>query len=299
MKCRQGARASVSLGRGPARRPERFLDGRPIVGRPVSAFERAERARHGPAVAALMESSCCWRAGWSGAASGGPVGWSGTTASSSSRSPAPTGGPSEAREADEDRRGAAAQADGTHAEGLRRARRARCPSDRAGPGHPPRPQARAPRRRPAPASPGSTCGGRPIASSRSSGVTKPTVVGMALAPGRRPARDWDWRESVLLWDLSRMAIGRPRQPLPVATPRIADNHLAFSPNGRYLAALSRVTSNLADRTVRRRRGPPRPDRFRSRGDRFHFMCFDATGCRVAGIFNRSREGGHAVEVWEP
>ena len=276
----------------------RFLDGRPIFGRPVSAVERARNwARHRPAVAALMGVVVLLACGLVG----GGVLWASWLGWHNRQLELQVAradrGASEAqrqtRIAEERRH----QADRHHhAEGLRRARRALDARQIE--------LAQDLLRDLKPEPGGDDLRGfawrylwrqahREFSQLWGHELT---VVGMALAPDGGMLVTRDLQGKALLWDLSPgMALDEPRT-LPDAT-EIGSDHLAFSPNGQYLAALSRVTSNirieLFEVAANRHLGRIDFDH----GGSFHFMSVGDDGRRVAGIFNRAG-GGQSVVVRE-
>ncbi len=276
----------------------RFLDGRPIFGRPVSAVERARNwARQRPAVAALMGVVVLLACGLVG----GGVLWASWLGWHNRQLELQVAradrGASEAqrqtRIAEERRH----QADRHHhAEGLRRARRALDARQIE--------LAQDLLRDLKPEPGGDDLRGfawrylwrqahREFSQLWGHELT---VVGMALAPDGGMLVTRDLQGKALLWDLSPdMALDEPRT-LPDAT-EIGSDHLAFSPNGQYLAALSRVTSNirieLFEVAANRHFGRIDFDH----GGSFHFMSVGDDGRRVAGIFNRAG-GGQTVVVRE-
>ncbi len=155
----------------------RFLDGRPILGRPVPLWQHPSP---GPAAVRpwrrCSRSWSCSDAAWSAASPPGRAGSPGTTASSRSRSPVPTRRSTRLTGSARSPRTASSMQTGTatpraFVAPVKRSMPARSSSPRTfSTKSSPRPLRRVP------TSPGATSGGRPLATSRSFGATKPGSI---------------------------------------------------------------------------------------------------------------------------
>ncbi len=277
---------------------ERFLDGRPIVGRPVSAWERScGWARRRPAVAALLGLVILLLCGLVG----GIAAWASWLEWHNNQLEIQIArGDQKAREAEKQTRIAEErrhQADRHHyAESLRRARRAldarqiELAQDilhdiqpEAG-GHDHRDFAWRHLWRQAHREFSQLWG------------HEATVVRGSLARDGRTLATLDLQGKALLWDLSPdMELDRPRG-LP-APPDATWDDLWLSPDGRLLAALGRGVPNrridffelASSRHMARLNCKP--------GEEFLRLCFDARGRRAAVARTYAR-GGQSVNAWD-
>ena len=276
---------------------ERFLDGRPIVGRPVSAWERScGWARRRPAVAALLGLVILLLCGLVG----GIAAWASWLEWHNNQLEIQIArGDQKAREAEKQTRIAEErrhQADRHHyAESLRRADGAGRPTNRAGPGHPPRHPARGRRPRPSRfrlAPPLEAGPPRVLAALGARGD------GRARVPRsrRQDARHLGLaRQSPALGPVTRHGTGQTTWF--AGTPDATWDDLWLSPDGRLLAALGRGVPNrridffelASSRHMARLNCKP--------GEEFLRLCFDARGRRAAVARTYAR-GGQSVNAWD-
>jgi len=115
-----------------------------------------------------------------------------------------------------------------------------------------------------------------------------TIMDMAVSRNGKLLATRDLQGKLLLWDLAPdMELDKPRAVL--TTPRADDNRLQFSPDGRYLAALAWGSSSAAIDLFESASGRHLTRLQGEVSEGFGGLCFDAGSRRLAVAVNRPDE----------